>query len=32
MAMIKWEKDFSTAIKLAEKTRKPIFLDFWFDG
>lgn len=32
MAAIKWEKDFSAAIKLAEKTHKPIFQDFWFDG
>lgn len=32
MAAIKWEKDFGAAVKLAEKTHKAIFQDFWFDG
>jgi hypothetical protein len=32
MAAIKWEKDFKAALMSAEKTHKPIFQDFWFDG
>jgi len=32
MAEIKWETDLQAALALAEKSRKPVFLDFWFDG
>ncbi len=32
MADIKWNLDFGAAIEAAQKSRKPIFLDFWFDG
>lgn len=32
MAEIKWEGDFSSALELAKTAKKPIYLDFWFDG
>jgi len=32
MAEIKWETDLKGALVLAEKSHKPVFLDFWFDG
>ena len=32
MAEIKWEKDLQSALVLAEKAKKPIYLDFWFEG
>jgi hypothetical protein len=32
MAGIKWEKDFSAALALAKSAKKPIYLDFWFEG
>jgi hypothetical protein len=32
MAEIKWETDRQAALVLAEKSHKPVFLDFWFDG
>jgi hypothetical protein len=32
MAEIKWERDFSVALELAKTAKKPIYLDFWFDG
>ncbi len=32
MAEIKWERDFAAALEKAKKNKKPIFLDFWFDG
>lgn len=32
MAEIKWETDLQSALALAEKSHKPVFLDFWFDG
>ncbi len=32
MSEIKWESDFKKALESAEKSRKPVYLDFWFDG
>ena len=32
MAEIKWERDFETAFKRAQKEDKPVFHDFWFYG
>jgi hypothetical protein len=32
MAEIKWEKELSAAQERAKAEKKPIFLDFWFDG
>lgn len=32
MGEITWESDIQTAVALAEKAHKPVFLDFWFDG
>lgn len=32
MAEIKWETEVRAAMTLAEKSHRPIFLDFWFDG
>jgi hypothetical protein len=32
MAGIRWEKDFSAARERAKAAKKPIYLDFWFDG
>lgn len=32
MAEIKWEKELQTALALAEKAHKPVYLDFWFNG
>jgi hypothetical protein len=32
MAEIRWEKDFQVALELSQKSHKPVFLDFWFDG
>jgi hypothetical protein len=32
MPEIIWEKSLQSALKSAEKSRKPIFQDFWFDG
>jgi hypothetical protein len=32
MAEIRWEKDFSAARERAKAAKKPIYLDFWFEG
>jgi hypothetical protein len=32
MGDIKWETDLQAALALAEKSHKPVYLDFWFDG
>ncbi len=32
MAEIKWEREVQAALTLAEKTHKPVYLDFWFEG
>jgi hypothetical protein len=32
MAEIKWEREFSAALVRAKTEKKPIYLDFWFDG
>jgi hypothetical protein len=32
MAEIKWGKDLSHALELGKTAKKPIYLDFWFDG
>ncbi len=29
---VKWEADMTTALSLAAKTRKPVFLDFFNPG
>jgi hypothetical protein len=32
MAAIKWEREFSAALERAKAAKKPIYLDFWFEG
>jgi hypothetical protein len=32
MAEIRWEKELSAAKERAKAEKKPIYLDFWFDG
>jgi hypothetical protein len=32
MAEIQWEREFSTALARAKEAKKPIYLDFWFEG
>jgi len=32
MAEIKWEKDFNAALRMAKEAKRPIYLDFWFEG
>jgi hypothetical protein len=32
MAAIMWEREFSTALERAKEEKKPIYLDFWFEG
>jgi hypothetical protein len=32
MAEIRWEKELSAAQERAKAEKKPIYLDFWFDG
>ena len=32
MAGIPWETDFDAALASAQRSGKPIFQDFWFDG
>jgi hypothetical protein len=32
MAEIKWNRELSAAQELAKAAKKPIYLDFWFDG
>jgi hypothetical protein len=32
MAEIRWEKDFRSAQERAKAAKKPIYLDFWFEG
>jgi len=32
MAAIQWETDLEAGLAAAQKSRKPVFVDFWFDG
>jgi hypothetical protein len=32
MAAIMWEREFSAALERAKAAKKPIYLDFWFEG
>jgi hypothetical protein len=32
MAEIKWERELSAALARAKTAKKPIYLDFWFEG
>jgi len=32
MAEIKWERDFNAALRTAKEAKRPIYLDFWFEG
>ncbi|GAM09354.1 hypothetical protein OR1_01631 [Geobacter sp. OR-1] len=32
MADIRWERDLYVAIQQAISSKRPLFLDFWFDG
>jgi hypothetical protein len=32
MAENSWEKEFSATKKRAKAAKRPIYLDFWFDG